>query len=270
MRVLITGGSGFIGSAVQRELERRGSEFVPFDHPNDIRDTEAVVDATRHVDAVINLAGILGTSETFGAEREVVDVNISGALSVAEACRLHGVPMVQIGTGHRGQPNPYAITKACAEDLLLARGDAVNIVRAFHAYGPGQKAFPPHGKSSVRKIIPSFVCRALTGMPIEINGDGSQVVDMVHVDEVARILLDALAAPYGRTLEAGTGCGSSVDDVALDVLMACGSESEIVHLPNRPGEPPGAVVVAQEPLSNKPWPHGIEETVDYYRAICHA
>jgi UDP-glucose 4-epimerase len=267
MRVLVTGGSGFIGSAVRRELESRGSEFVPFDHPNDIRNAKAVDVATGRVDAVINLAGILGTSETFGSEREVVDVNIGGALVVADACRANGVPMVQIGTGHKGQPNPYAITKACTEDLLLARGDRVNVVRAFHAYGPAQKAFPPHGRSTVRKIIPSFVCRALSGMPIEINGDGNQVVDMIHVDEVARILVDALDGPHGQTYEAGTGVGMTVNDVAADVIAACGSRSQIVHLPKRQGEPEGAVVVADKPLSDKPWPYGLDETIDYYRQV---
>jgi nucleoside-diphosphate-sugar epimerase len=178
------------------------------------------------------------------------------------------VPLVQIGTGHRGQPNPYAITKACAEDLLLARaeweGDRINVVRAFHAYGPGQKACPPHGSSTVRKIIPSFVCRALTGMPLEVNGDGSQLIDLIHVDEVARILIAALGGPYGIVLDAGTGVSTTVLDAASDVIEWTRSDSRIVRVPMRNGEPENATVVAERPCSDKFWPYQLAETIDYY------
>lgn len=272
MKVLVTGGSGFIGSAVQRQLEGLGHEMVTFDHidGHDVRDPEMIGKAVGTVDAVINLAGMLGTAETFGLERAAAEANILGALNVADACAAADVPMVQIGTGHKGQPNPYAITKGCAEDLLLARqrqtGQRIAVVRAYHAYGPRQKPFPPHGTSTVRKIIPSFVCRALTGMPIEINGSGTQVIDLIHVDEVAHVLVKALGGPYGYVLEAGTGVGTTVNRCALDVIHHCKSESTIVHIPMRPGEPEEATVVAQVPESNKPWPFYLNDTIDYYRA----
>jgi len=265
MRVLVTGGGGFIGRAVVRDLESRGHTPVVFDRPNDVRDRREVGPAVAESDAVIHLAGQLGTSETFGHEYDAAEVNILGALTVADAAERHGRPLVWIGTGHKGQPNPYAITKGCAEDLLLARGN-VAVVRAYHAYGPGQKAFPPHGPSKVRKIMPSFICRALTGMPIQINGDGSNVIDLVHVDEVARVLVDALDGPTGVVLEAGSGTPMTVTEVAEYVLELTGSTSAIEYLPMRPGEPVGAVVVAADPLC-KPFPYGIDETVEHYRAI---
>jgi len=174
---------------------------------------------------------------------------------------------VQIGTGHKGQPNPYAITKACAEDLLLARTDQpIAVVRAYHAYGSGQKACAPHGPSPVRKIIPSFVCRALTDMPVEVNGSGEQLVDLVHVNEVARVLVDAVDGPYGQVIEAGTGVARSVLSVAEQVIDLCGSSSPIVHLPMRPGEPERAVVAA-DPACGHPFPYGMEQTIAYYRSL---
>jgi nucleoside-diphosphate-sugar epimerase len=265
MRVLVTGGSGFIGKAVARELERRGEPRpISFDSPLDVRDALQVSNNLTGVDAVIHLAGRLGTSETFGVEYETADVNVLGALTVADQCQRRGIPMVWIGTGHYGQPNPYAITKACAQDLLLARGN-VAVVKAYHAYGPRQKSYPPHGKGHVRKIIPSFVNRALTGMDIEIHGDGSNVIDLVHVDEVARVLVDALTGPTGVVLEAGTGVPMTVREVAEEVKRLTGSWSQIVHLPMRPGEPEGAVVVAREPLcAAKPFPYGMDETIAHY------
>jgi UDP-glucose 4-epimerase len=269
VRVLVTGAAGFIGRAVCEQLTARGDEPAGFDRPHDVTDTDQVADALAGCDAVINLAGALGTGELFGAEQMAVHTNIIGALVVYDAAARLGVPVVQIGTGHKGQPNPYAITKAAAEDLGLARAqyraERIVIVRAYHAYGPGQKMCPPHGRSPVRKIVPSMVCRALTGMDVEINGSGEQLVDLVHVDDIAAVLVDAVTAAPGTVLEAGTGKPTRVLDVAADILAVTGSTSRIRHIPTRPGEPADAEVVAREPRCHNPWPHRLDETVAWYR-----
>jgi nucleoside-diphosphate-sugar epimerase len=139
-----------------------------------------------------------------------------------------------------------------------------NVVRAYHAYGPGQKAPPPYGKATVRKIIPAFVCAALAGDPIRVNGTGVQTIDLVHVDEVARVLLDGLNGPYGQTIEAGTGTPISVLQAAKDVLAACDSTSEITLAPMRPGEPMVSDVYATNPACANLWPD-LSDTIDYYR-----
>jgi nucleoside-diphosphate-sugar epimerase len=271
MRLLVTGGSGFIGKAVERAAKARGYEFNTFDHPSDVRSKADVWDAVFPVDGVINLAGILGTAETLDDETDSIDVNINGALNVARACQQLGTPLVQIGTGHRGQLNVYAVTKACAEDLILTRakwsGLKANVVRAFHAYGPGQKAPAPYGRATVRKIIPSFVCAALASDPLIVNGTGMQQIDLVHVDDVAATLLDALQAPYGRTLEAGTGTPVTVLQAAHDVIAACNSNSPIELVPMRAGEPIMSTVVATNPASvARAWP-SLVDTIDYYQGV---
>ena len=272
-RALVTGSAGFIGRWVGEALSTRGIEPVAFDRPNSVLDRGALANAMADVDGVINLAGVLGTPEMFGSERHAAEVNVLGAVNVYDAALARGCPVVQIGTGHKGQPNPYAITKGAAEDIGLARaryrGEPITVVRAFHVYGMGQHAPPPHGSSGVRKIIPSFVCRALTGMDLEVSGDGSQLIDLVHVSEVAEVLVYALWAPPGALLQAGTGKPMTVTKAALDVVRACegmtGLRSRIVHAGPRMGEPPGAVVVADAPSCSNPWPYRLQETIDWYR-----
>lgn len=272
MKVLVTGSSGFIGQHLCAELRRRSHELVPFDRPG--RDVRSAADliwmASDGLDAVVNLAGMLGTPELLGAERAAAEVNILGALNVYDAAARHGIPVVQIGTGHKGQPNPYAITKACAEDLGLARarwlGEKITVVRAYHVYGPGQLPGPPHGPASVRKFFPTFACRALSGEPLELCGGGGQLIDPVHVSDVAVALADAIGGPYGQVVEAGCGKPVSVAQVAADIRdQADPLTVPMTDAPDRPGEPRDAEVVAEVPACRNPWPYLVPETVEWYR-----
>ena len=273
MKVLITGSAGFIGAHVCAELTRRGHEPVPFDRPEDVRHAAAVKVAMADVGAVVNLAGMLGTPELFGSEREAAQVNIIGALSVYDAAATFGLPVVQIGTGHKGQPNPYAITKACAEDLGLARarwlGEKITVVRAYHVYGPGQLPGAPYGPAPVDKFFPTFACRALSGEPLELCGGGGQLIDPVHVSDVAAVLADAIGGPYGQVVEAGCGKPVSVAQVAADIAKWAGATiaapCRAIRVPGRPGEPHDAEVVAEAPACRNPWPYLVPETVEWYR-----
>lgn len=258
---------------MKRALEDRGHELVPFDLPeNDIRDAARLYRKTEfsEADAIINLAGMLGTPELFGHEAKAAEVNIVGAINVYDVASSLGIPMVQIGTGHKGQPNPYAITKGCAEDIALARaewsGDRVAVVRAYHVYGPHQPVGPPHGTASVHKFFPTFACRALTGMPLEFCGGGGQLIDPVYVDDCADVLVAALHGPYGKVIEAGNGQPVSVRKAGLDIAWHAGDSLPLVNnTPGRDGEPAGAVVYAENPACTNKWPYKVKETVEWYR-----
>lgn len=266
--VLVTGGNGFIGGYVVEALAARDYHVTVLDTRwrgpegfadlvlGDIRDATAVTEAVAHADGVIHLAGVLGTQETIDNPRPAVETNVLGGLNVLEACAQYDIPLVNIAVGNWWMNNTYSITKNTVErfaDMLNRyRHTKITVVRGLNAYGPRQSAAAPYGPSKVRKVMPSFICRALSGEPIEIYGDGEQIMDMIYVTDIADILVTALEytdkkGPIPEPLEAGTGRRTTINEiarrVAAEVETISGLDVSIVHLPMRPGEDERSVVV---------------------------
>lgn len=293
--VLVTGGTGFIGRYVVEELRNRGYSPVILDREQrkanytkvnqpvvfgDIKDATLVTEAVAHVDGVIHLAGVLGTQETIANPLPAAETNILGGLNVLQACAQYDVPLVNIAVGNYWMNNTYSITKNTIErfcDMYTRfRGTQMTVVRALNAYGPRQVPVPPWGSSRVRKIMPSFICRALAGEPIEVYGDGAQVMDMIYVEDVAEILVRALELTDQKgalpTMEAGTGRATTVNDIAQEVVANV-PDAIIKYLPMRPGEDAGSVVLGDpdtlEPLGLEhplvTLEDGVRVTVDYFR-----
>lgn len=303
MKVLVTGGNGFIGQHVCEDLESKGHSVVVLDRQGfsqssretqlgDVRDTTAVTEAAAHVDAVIHLAAVLGTQETIGNPKPSAETNILGSLNVFEAANQYGLPVVYAGVGNHWMRNygtgSYTISKTAAEDFARMfnsyRGGKIAIVRPVNAYGPRQSIAAPYGYSKVRKIIPSLVCRALAGDPIEVYGDGTQISDCVWVKDVASVFVAALEYtaeqrnPPAAPIEVGPRGSNSVNSVVELVQKAVCTRMgtppvPVRHLPMRPGEVPNAVVsadtstLAQVGISEEsflPLSVGLERTVEYY------
>lgn len=291
MNVLVTGGSGFIGSHVVSALLQRDLTPVIFDRHvrkpppgcelilGDVRDPVAVTEAVAHADGVIHLAAVLGTQETIANPRPAAETNILGALNVFEAVAQYQVPAALAAVGNYWMINGYSISKTCAERFAemynTERGTRIAVVRALNAYGPGQSVAAPYGHSKVRKIMPAFICRGLAGDPIEVYGSGAQRMDMIHVADVADVFVRAMLHgphPDGFCYEAGTGYAPKVLEIAE--LVAEYTGGTITHLPMRPGEPEDSTVVG-DPVTLEPlyghWPKfrtlrdGVAETVEFYR-----
>jgi UDP-glucose 4-epimerase len=288
LRILVTGGNGFIGSHVCDRLKELGHVPVVFDRSftadaqeipsttwylGDVRDSDAVYEAVYHSDAVMHLAGVLGTQETIGNPVPAVNTNVLGSLNVFEACARCQKRGIYIAVGNHWMNNPYSISKTAAERFALMynkeRGTKIAVVRGLNAYGPRQKAGP------VRKIMPNFILPALKGEPLTVYGDGSQVMDMIYVTDLADILCRALLVDHGvydSVFEAGTGVPLTVLEIAHETIARVGS-GRVKHVPMRPGEPPQSLVIAKpETLAPLGWDgqfaclaDGIAATIPFYR-----
>ena len=307
MKVLVTGGSGFIARYVAHELEANGHKPVLFDHVTparykelwehrkfflgDVRDQTQVNEAVAHSDGVIHLAAVLGSAETVDNPRPAIDTNIYGALNVMDACLQYDVPMAMTSVGNAwlraDGAGTYTIVKECAADLFQMyrnyRGLRGNLVRPTNAYGPFQSVHKDlGGSSSVRKILPTFINQALQGKWIEVIGDGEQVSDMCYVGDVAKVLVGAFFHAQQGLLhpiaEVGPAEHMTVREVANAVAMEVyqrGYRFEvpgIAHLPMRKGERKGETVADPRTLdvygvTLTPFAEGLRQTVAHYAKV---
>jgi UDP-glucose 4-epimerase len=270
MRIAVTGSRGFIGKNVVTALKAQHHQVIEIDHQQgiDVLSPDLPYNL-EECDGVIHLAGVLGTSELFDSAEAAVDVNVKGTLRVLQACQETGMRYVGI-TMPKVWDNVYQATKQCSRNLASAWhrhfGVPVSHVRAFNAFGPGQKVGLP------QKIIPTFSSQAWQRLPITIWGDGTQHVDLVFVSDVARMLVDALQFGDDEVFDAGTGQAMTVNEVAYRVLSLARSEAGVAYLPMRRGEHGEGVVATGEGWDKLGWkPHftvdDLTFTVESYRSV---
>jgi UDP-glucose 4-epimerase len=251
MRIAVTGGAGFLGRAAIAAAEAAGHLAWSFDR-SDGNDILGSLDGLDGADVVVHLAGMLGTAELFDDPETAVDVNVVGTLRVLRWCERNGAGYVGI-TMPPVFPSVYTATKVAAQRLAtawhLAYGVRVSHVRAFNAYGPGQKFGPGHPQ----KILPTFARAAWAGVPLPVWGDGEQVVDLVHADDVGRMLIDACGHGDDVVFDAGSGEPVTVNELARYVLAVTGSKAAVEYLPMRAGEGPARIAAEGEGWERLDW-----------------
>ncbi|MGP3966381.1 NAD-dependent epimerase/dehydratase family protein [Streptomyces sp. 6N223] len=225
MNVVVTGGAGFIGANLCRELTKRpashrvtvlddlstgsaanldgvAAELVE----GSVLDTRLLDDVMSSADAVVHLAARPSVPRSLAEPVASHEANATGTVRVLEACRRRGVHVVVASSSsvygdtaelpkHEALPtlplSPYAASKVATEAYTLAYGAAyglpVLVLRFFNVYGPLQPA--AHAYAAV---IPAFIDAMLRGRPVSILGDGLQTRDFTYVGTVARVLADAV------------------------------------------------------------------------------
>jgi UDP-glucose 4-epimerase len=268
LRIAVTGGAGFFGRATIEAAEAAGHHVWAFDRTQGL-DVLGSLDALGDADAVIHLAGVLGTSELFDMAETAIHVNVIGTLRVLEWCREHDARYVGVSMPDPF-PSVYTATKVAARRLTTAwhhkHGLPVSTVRAFNGYGPHQHYGPGHPQ----KILPTFARAAWENRPLPIWGDGEQAMDLVHADDVGRMLVEATGYGDDETFDAGTGTAVTVNELAEFVLKETGSKAGVEHLPMRPGEVPVQITAGGEGWDRLDWKPELDwdriaETVRWYR-----
>ena len=269
MRILVTGGAGFIGSNVADRFVALGHEVAVFDNLSsgfrefvppraklylgDLADAAAVEaavadfrpDVVDHHAAQIDVRKSV-TDPVFDAR-----VNILGTIGLLQACVAHGVKkLVYASPGgalygegrqlpapedHPVNPEaPYGASKHTVEHYLyiwkLLHGLDYMVLRYPNVYGPRQN---PHGEAGVNAI---FIGLMLAGQSPKIFGDGTAVRDYLYVDDVVEANALALERGSGEMVNIGTGVGTSVNDIVRELKAIIGFAGDAIHLPARPGE----------------------------------
>ena len=264
MRVVVTGGAGFIGSHVVDALVARGDEVAVVDslvtgkrenvsdkavlHVRDIREPlDDLFDEIRP-EAIFHLAAQADVRVSVERPVEDADVNVLGTVRVLETARAHGTQVVFSSTGGaiygeceepapetapREPISPYGTAKLAGEEYLQSYnrlyGTTHVALRYGNVYGPRQD---PHGEAGVVAIFLGALAR---GEQARIFGDGLQTRDYVYVGDVARATLSALGQE-GGVFNVGTGRETSVVELYELCRKVAGSEQEAVHAEPRLGE----------------------------------
>jgi UDP-glucose 4-epimerase len=268
-RILVTGGSGFIGRQFVKALATDGAYVRVVDlqpHPDptvevvegDIAD-EAVIEAAFDggFDAVVHLAAVTSVLKSVEHPELTYRTNVGGTHRVLEGARSAGVGALVFAstnavTGPMDAPaiteratlrplTPYGATKAAGEMLMSAYtasyGVRCTCLRLTNVYGPGMQA-----KDS---IVARLMRGIRLGRTFEIYGDGRQVRDYIHVSDVISAARLALTdnSWHGPTV-IGAGKSLSVLEVVDVVRRVTGAELAVRHGPSKPGEMPAVIVDA--------------------------
>ncbi|MGW2430763.1 NAD-dependent epimerase/dehydratase family protein [Streptomyces sp. NPDC001640] len=271
MKVVVTGGAGFIGANLCRELISRrsvgrvvalddlstgaaanlvgtGAELVE----GSILDRDLLEDVVDGADAVVHLAARPSVPRSLADPFATHEVNATGTVRVLEACRRHHTQLVAASSSsvygsvtalpkHEGLPtrplSPYAASKLATESYVLSYGHAFGLpalaFRFFNVYGPLQPA--GHAYAAV---VPSFVDAALRGRPLTVFGDGHQTRDFTYVGTVARVLADAVLRKVTCADPVNLAFGTRVSVLELGHHLAKALETavEFHHEPSRRGD----------------------------------
>jgi UDP-glucose 4-epimerase len=253
MRFLITGGAGFLGSALANRLAIDGHEVRVLDDLSsgdrsalqssvhftrgDVNNIPLLWSMLQGVDCVYHLAARVSVAQSILYPRDYNMVNVGGTVSLMEAMRDAGIRRVVLASSgaiygeQRHQPvheedvvqpdSPYAVSKWAAEQYVHTIGQLWGIetvaLRIFNAYGPGQSLPVSHAP-----VIPRFLKAILTGGSIVIFDDGKQSRDFIYISDVVEALIKAATAEVvdRQVLNVGSGQETTVNEL-IDQLEIC-------------------------------------------------
>ena len=269
MKILVTGGSGFIGSHIVEHYQDKAEEIRVLDNlrtgyrknleglkcsfiEGSVTDRETVARAVDGVDYIFHMAALVSVPESMAKPAECVDINVHGLLNVLEAAAAAGVKKLVFASSaaiYGDNPSvpkletmlpepksPYAITKLDGEFYLdlfnRERGLETAAIRFFNVFGPRQDP-----KGAYAAAVPIFIEKALKGEDITVHGDGEQTRDFIYVKDIVGALSFAAETPgVTGVFNAGYGGQMTINDLANKIIAASGSNAKVLYGPERPGD----------------------------------
>ena len=256
MKILISGGTGFLGTNLYQWVRRNHPEIevsiASRRTGTDIRDFEQVKKVIKGQDYVIHCAAQTHVDYSLHNDLEdqlnFVDTNVKGTLHVIKACQKYGVKMIHISSSEvygssqtqgvpmtevhslGAQAGIYATTKACADLTCrmetITNGANIVILRPFNFWGPGQ---------SMEKFIPRLIDQGMNKQPLTIYGDGLQKRDYLYIHDACEAIWKVLEVfPTGEIYNIATSTPVTILSVAK--IIADYFHVPIIHVEPRPGE----------------------------------
>ena len=301
MRVLITGGAGFIGSHIAEYFNGK-AEIRIFDNlrtgykhnldgldvefiEGDICDRAAVKAAMQGVDYVFHLAAMVSVPESMFKPGECVDINVHGLLNVLEEAAAAGVKKLCFSTSaaiYGDNPvvpkletmipepkSPYAITKLDGEyycNMFTREGKLQTAcLRYFNVFGPRQDP-----KSAYAAAIPIFTAKAVANEDITIYGDGEQTRDFIYVKDIVEANVFMAMNDFTGVYNIAYGKKITINDLVKEIVKVTNSQSKVIHLDERPGDVKHSMAGVEKLSSTgfKPkhtFAEGMEKTIAFFQ-----
>lgn len=304
MKALVTGGAGFIGSAISRALLQEGwtvrildnfltgfEENVPDGTEllrGDLRDQDAVLHACRDVEVVFHQGALRSVARSVDNPRLTQECNVVGTLNVLLGAEAAGVGRVVYASSSSvygdvdGRVNredmppdplsPYAASKLAGEYYCRVwtrlKGISTVCLRYFNVFGPGQ-----HPESKYAAVFPAFISALGADRPPEVHWDGEQSRDFTYIEDVVRaniLAAEVRGKVSGSVINIGGGEPKSVNEVLVSVSKAMGRWIEPLHTPKRMGDvrhTRADISRAAELLAwtpKTPWEQAVESTVRWF------
>ena len=267
MKILVTGGAGFIGSNIAKHLLELGHAPVVLDDLSsgyrqnlisgvrfveaDVRDGDVVAHAAKGCQVILHLAASVGNKRSLDHPLLDAAINILGTLNALESARLNGIDRVvfsssagifgelktlPIAENHPQDPDsPYGVSKLAAEKMCLVYNKVYGMhnvcLRYFNVFGPHQR-YDAYGNA-----IPIFAQRVLRHEALTIYGDGEQTRDFVNVRDVVDANIQAaLTSGVQGVFNIGSGTRITINELVRLIQEVAGIQAGVVFVPPRSGD----------------------------------